>query len=263
MLVIAAMAALFVVPVSGQTDTNALEQALHGKPLGLRSYSADPVARYTWIDGKLVNGPVELHGIRAFFTDTVSKKGNKILIDGQVETLVRDNGRLAPMGKEPMRLEIDLQGADSAAVIPQLMASLFFPNLQSALASLPEYVSDLLPFPSDGKFQSTCHCSHILQDGKWTKLEENSAKLVPPSIVKAISNDALNQKALDAKVSGTMSLIYVVSETGHVDEVWVAKPLGSGLDEFAARAARENIFHPSMLDGKPVGTILFLTMSVN
>ncbi len=31
------------------------------------------------------------------------------------------------MGKTPMRLEIDLQGADAAAVVPQLQAALFFP----------------------------------------------------------------------------------------------------------------------------------------
>ena len=53
-------------PVSAQTDATALEAALHGKHLGLLSYSADPVAKFTYVDGKLLPGPIVLHGLGAF-----------------------------------------------------------------------------------------------------------------------------------------------------------------------------------------------------
>jgi hypothetical protein len=260
---IAMVAILLAHPVFGQADAAALETSLHGKPLGLRNYSADQVVKYTWFDGKLVPGPVDLHGIRAFFADTVRQKGGKILIEGQGETLVRVGPKLAPMGKLPMRLEIDLQGEDAASVLPKLQAAIFFPSLQAALQSLPDSVSDMLPFSSDGKFQSTCHCIHVFENGKWIKLEENDPKLTPPGVVKEAENPGLDQKAIDSKVSGSLTLVFSISETGGVDEVWIAKPLGAGLDEMAAKSLRESLFRPGRLDGKPVGTVLIRTISVN
>jgi len=260
---ILAVALMLAHPVLGQADATALETALHGKPLGLRSYSVDPVATYTWLNGKLVPGAIQLHGMAAFFADTVRQKGSKITIEGQSSILVRNEGKLAPMGRVPMRLEIDLQGADAATVYPKLQAELFFPNMQSALGSLPEFVSDMLPFPADGKFQSTCHCSHIFQDGKWVKLTENDPKLTAPGFIKMSKNPSLNQMAIDAKVSGTITLIYYVNDIGRVDEVWLAKPLGPLLDESAAKSGRENLLRPATYDGKPVGTVLVQTISAN
>jgi hypothetical protein len=254
---------LLAYPVLGQTDANALETALHGKPLGLRSYSADSVAKFTWIDGKLVPDTILLYGLGAFFPDTVRQKGSKILIEGQYSTLVLSGGKMAPMGKLPMRLEVELQGANPAVVIPQLQALLFFPSLKATMDALPEYVSDFLPFPIEGKFQSTCHCVHVLQEGKWTKLEASTTKITPPGFIKMASNDSLNQMAIDAKVSGTITLIYLVAETGRIDEVWVAKPLDAGIDTAAAKLGRDNMLQPAMLDGKPVGTVLIQTIPVN
>jgi hypothetical protein len=261
-MVLVAGLALLPRPVLAQADVAALETAIHGKPLALLTYSADPVARYTWTDGKLLPAYVELHGVKAFFPDTVQKKGSKIIIDGQTSTLVKNAGKLAVMGKTPMRIEIDLLGADAATVVPQLQAALFFPSMSAALAGLPPLVADILPFPSDGIYHPA-HSSHIFEDDKWVTLEENDAKLKPPMFLKKAPDPGLDQKGADAKVSGSITLIYYISPTGRVDEVWVAKPLGSGLDELAAKAGRENIFNPATHDGKPVGSVLVQTLGVN
>jgi hypothetical protein len=250
-------------PALGQADAGALETALKGKPLGLRSYPADPVVRYTWFDGKLVAGPMELHGIRAFFADTVRVKGGKVTVEGQSSTLVKNEGKLAPMGRTPMRLEIDLQGADAATVLPQLQAALFFPSIKAALDGLPEWVADLLPFAADGKFHSACECTHIFEDGKWVKVPEKDPKLISPAFTKTAANPGLDQKAIDQKLSGTITLIYSVSALGRVDEVWLAKPLGVDLDQMAGKMVQENAFRPGMYEGKPVGTVVLQTISVN
>jgi hypothetical protein len=254
---------LLASPLLGQTDAPGLETALHGKPLGLRSYSADSVAKFTWVGGKLVPETILLYGLGAFFTDTVRLKGSTILIEGQYSTLVLSGGKLAPMGKVPMRLEVELQGVSPATVIPQLQASLFFPSLKDTMDNLPDYVSDFLPFPVEGKFQSSCHCIHVLQDGKWNKLDAVTTKITPPAFIKMASNDSLNQMAIDAKVSGTITLIYMVAETGRIDEVWVAKPLDPGIDAAAAKLGRDNLLRPASLDGKPVGTVLIQTIPIN
>jgi hypothetical protein len=250
-------------PVLAQTDASALEAALHGKHLGLRSYSADPVAKFTYVDGKLLQDPIILHGLGVFTTDTVQQKGSKVLIKGQFGSLVLSGGSIHLTEALPMQIEVDLQGANAATVIPQLQALLFFPNLQAAMKGLPEFVADMLPFPIDVKFQPACHCFHVFQDGKWIQVDASNPKLVAPAIIKQASNPGLDQMAIDAKISGTITLIYFVSDTGRVDEVWLAKPLGAGLNESAAKSIRDNIFQPATLDGKPVGTVLVQTIPVN
>ena len=260
---ILAAAMLLARPVSGQTDAAALEAALHGKPLGLRSYSADPVVKYTWVDGKLLPDPIVLHGIEAFFTDTVRQKGSRVLIEGEVEPLVLAGGSIHPMGKLPMRLEVDLQGANPAAVLPQLQALLFFPSLGAALKGLPEYVADMLPYPTNVKFQPACHCFHVSQEGKWTRIDIGNTNFAAPVNMKKAANPGLDQMAIDEKISGTITLIYLVSETGRVNEVWLAKPLSATLDESATKSERDNVFQPATLDGKPVGTVLVQTIPVN
>ena len=254
---------LLVQPVLGQTDVAALETALHGKPLVLRSYAADPVVKYTYVDGKLLLDPVVLHGMEIFLADTARQKGSKILIEGQVETLVRNEGKLAPMGRIPMQIEVELQGASPAVVLPQLQALLFFPSIKAALGGLPEYVADMLPFPSDNKYEPACHCAHVLQDGKWIQADGSTAKLTPPGFIKIAPNDDLNQMGIDEKVSGSITLIYFVSETGHVEDVWLAKPLSSALDQSAAKKGRTNLYQPATLDGKPVGAVMIQSIPVN
>jgi len=250
-------------PVMGQTDAAALETVLHGKALGLLSYSADSVVKFTYVDGKLIQDPLLMHGLGAFFPDTVRQKGSKILIEGQFSTLVLSSGKLAPMEKLPMRIEVELQGASPAVVFPKLQSLLFFPSIKAAIDGLPEYVSDFLPYPFDGKLQSACHCVHVFQDGKWIKLQGDFSKLTAPTFIKKVENPKLNQMAIDAKISGTITLVYYVADSGRVDELWLAKPLSMELDESAARTGRDNIFNPATLEGKPVGSILIQTVPVN
>jgi hypothetical protein len=262
MLALAAMV-LLAHPAVGQTDAAALETALHGKLFGVKGYPADAVVKYTWTVGKLLPGPVDLHGIMAFFPDTVRLKSGKITIDGQASTLVKNGPKLAPMGKVPMRLEIDLGGADAGAVLPQLQTELFFPSIKAALDGIPLYMADMIPFSADGKFYTSCHCTPILQDGTWVKLPAGDTKTGAPGVVKAATNDGLDQKGIDEKVSGTISLVYLISDAGRVNEVWVAKPLSPDTDAMAAKSGRASVFSPATYDGKPVGTVMLQTIPVN
>ena len=251
-------------PLLGQTDAAALEAVLHGKAFALRSYSADPVVKFTYLDGKLIPDPILLHGLGAFFTDTVRQRGSRILIEGHIEALVRDSGRIAPMGSMPMRLEVDIQSANPAVAFPQLQNLLFFPNLKEAMDGLPVFVADFLPFPNDGKLlPPACHCIHVFQDGKWVQVEVSDPKFKAPVNIKQNLNPALAQMAIDEKVSGIIAFVYYISDAGRVNEIWLARPLGSSLDEGAAKSGHADIFQPATLDGKPVGSVVIETVPVN
>ena len=94
-------------------------------------------------------------------------------------------------------------------------------------------------------------------------MDGSNPNLAAPGFIKMVPNPALNQMAIDAKVSGTITFIYLVSDMGGVDELWLAKPLGANLDESAAKTSREDMFKPATLNGKPVGTPLVRTIPVN
>lgn len=112
----------------GQQDIRPLEQTLEGRPMALRSYSADSVASYVLAGGTLVPGPIRLHTLGVFTTRSVKVKRDKIVIEGERETLVRDvdKNQVEPIDEAPMRLEVDLHGADSATVLSRLKEMLFF-----------------------------------------------------------------------------------------------------------------------------------------
>ena len=103
------------------------------------------------------------------------------------------------------------------------------------------------PYPIDVKLQPPCNCVHVLQDGKWIDIDGSNPNLVPPGFTKMVPNPALDQMAIDAKISGTITFIYQVSDMGRVDELWLAKPLSSALDESAAKTCREDMFKPCLL----------------
>ena len=207
--------------------------------------------------------PIALHGLEAFQDDSVKLKGGKIVLQGNRITLVRNGTNLATAGRTPMTLQVDLQGADPAVVIPQLETALFFPDSDSAIASLPNLVAHMLPAQADKAKQSfnfanpTCVCYRIFKDGNWVEIEKSVSKYTNPLILKQ-SEPNFSEEAREKKVSGSVSLALHISENGHVDEVWLLGPLGFGLDENAANAVRQYVFRPAQLDGKPVEAALIV-----
>ncbi len=255
------MVLAYPVALSAQTDVHGLQQALHGKQLGLRNYSADAVAKYRWADGGLASDPVALHGLEVFLDDSVKLKGGKIVFQGNRVTLIRNGTDLAAAGRSPMTLDVDLQRADPAVVIPQLQMALFFPDLDTAIAGLPNLVARMLP-ASVEIIQSmrsqkglSCDCYRIFKDKNWTEIEKSKSKYTLPVITKMV-NPAYSQEAKEAGVSGKVSFCIHVSDTGRVDEVWLLRPLGFGLDQNAAKSVGQYVFQPALLDGKPVEAAL-------
>jgi TonB family protein len=239
-----------------QTDVGALEKSLKGKPMPLRSYSADPIATYQWANNVLQVQPAKLHTFALFTTQSVKLKKDKLVFDGKRTTLVVDESKqkVSVMGEMPMKLELDLNGADPASVIPQLQEMLFFPNLKTATEGLPALVADQLPFDIS-RSQKIRDSVLIFDNGRWTRQDRESPKMTPPTIVSWVEPE-FTERARQARVNGTVALILYVSETGKAGDIWIAVPLGFDLDEKAADAVRRYVFKPELCDGHPVGTSL-------
>ncbi len=245
-----------------QADIRAFETSLKGKRLQLRNYSADSVAHYAWINGKLTDEPAKVHTFGTFTTRSVTLKKDGIVVEGERATIVRDmkTDRIWQTGKTPMRLEVDLHGADSAQVFPKLKAMIFFPDVTIAAARLPELVSDTLPFDTSRRTNETRDYERVFSDGRWVRLNRKFARIAPPTLVSSVAPE-LSEEAQRAKVGGSVTLMFYVSETGRVGDIWLAKSLGFGLDERAADAVRQYVFRPGQYDGRPVGTVMSMDVS--
>lgn len=72
-----------------------------------------------------------------------------------------------------------------------------------------------------------------------------------PKVLKSVQ-PKYTQRAMDAKIEGTVSLEVEVRKDGTVGDVKVTKGLDIDLDKAAVDSAKQWIFQPATLDGKPV-----------
>ncbi|HEY6376232.1 MAG TPA: energy transducer TonB [Edaphobacter sp.] len=245
-----------------QTDAQALESALKDKQMVLRSYSADTVARYDWVDSKLVANPVKMYTFGMFITRSVKLKNGKLVLDGERGTFVRNvkTNEIFLAGKMPMKLEVNLHDAAPAVVIQHLQEMMFFPDAQAAATGLPEMVADDVPFDISRTPQEKRDFVKVFDGGRWTRLDRHSTKIVTPKLVFSVEPE-FSDEARNVKINGSVRFAFYVSETGHVGEIWLVSPLGLGLDERAANAVRQYVFKPEQCNGRPVGVAV--TVDVN
>ena len=239
----------------GQIDAHAMEHELKGKPMALRSYSAEPVARYEWVGDKFVSAPGHSFTLGVFTTRSVKLKGNVLIFEGTRGTLVRDaqKGILGRTGDAPMKLEIDLRNAPTTLQSPILEKMLFVEDAAAAIAELPMPLSEMLPLNTTGAVVARCKCAVIFDGGQWIKLASKDPQYGYPKLKLSVEPE-FSEEARRQKVSGEVAVEIYVDSTGHVGDVWIGRGVGLGLDEKAVAAARQYVFEPAMYQGRPVGT---------
>jgi TonB family protein len=245
-----------------QGDVKALEDALKDKQMELRNYSADSVAQYKWVDDKLVAEPNKAHMLGEFTTHSVKLKKDKLIFEGERATLIRDSkaNRLWWAGKVPMKLEVDLAGADPAIVQPRLQEMMFFPDVQAAAAGLPVSVAEMLPFDVSGTPPPHPDSQRIFDGSHWIHIARSAPNYIAPKLVSSVE-PKFTDEARNHKISGDVMVALHISETGRADELWVARPLGFGLDESATNAVRQYVFKPAQYEGRPVESEIFVVVN--
>jgi len=262
-LLVGMIGALAVSPVWAQTDARGLEDVLKGTQFVLRSYSADKVANYRWVDGRLVDAPAEIHALGSFATSSVKLKGQKLSISGSRATLVRDatNNKLGVAGKSPMEIVIDLKGADAAVVLPQLRDLLFFPDVASAIAGLPPQLARAVPASVPRQVSADpCDCERFLRDGVWAEAPKRYPKW-RQAVPTHVENPNYTDEARAAKVSGAVRLTVLVDAKGNANNLWLTVSQGYGLDEAAEAAVQKYRFNPASYDNQPVGVELSIDVN--
>jgi TonB family protein len=251
------IAAMCGAAARAQTDAKGLEHAWKGKLFGLRNFSADPVVQYRWVNRALTAGPVSFHSPSVLRVDSVKLKNNVLTIAGIRTTLVIDakKGTPAVTGGSPIELEVDLGQTDPATVLPLLSDALFFPNVPAIIDAVPEPLRTIVP---DGVKSNVALRKDkpfiYFADGEWKSVPK-TASTVWPKVVKQVE-PLYTEKARGEKFSGTVTLALRVTHEGKVEDVWLLKAVGMGLDEKAEEAVRQYVFAPAQVDGTPVDVIL-------
>jgi TonB family protein len=264
-LLVGIVGVLVAWPACAQTDARGLEDVLKGTQLVLRSYSADKVANYNWVDGKLVDTPAEVHTLGIFIASNVKVKGQKLSISGSRAALVRDtkNNKLGLTRKSAMEIEIDLNGADTAGVLPQLRDLLFFPDVASAIAGVPPQLTRSVPASVSRQVSvDPCNCQQFLRDGEWVKIAEHDSKMRLPTLIYS-ENPKYTDEAMAAKVIGAVRLMMLVDAKGKATDLWLTVSQGYGLDEAAEAAVKQYRFSPALYDNQPVGVELGIDVNFN
>ena len=242
-----------------QTDLTTFEASLKGKQLWLRNYSADQTTQYDWKDGTLVSGPVLLHHIGAFLPQSVKLKHGSLILEGQRATLLRNSKEHHDILTAPasMTIEIHLQGADLATVLPALHSMLAFSNEQQAISEAPGYIRESLPYDLS-PLSSPDHPTGSLRihpDESFDRTTANDPDLVQPKLISSV-DPKFTRKARKAWVDDGVILKIRVSDLRQVSDLWLAFPLGYDLDESAARAVRQYVFEPARYKGEPISTTI-------
>jgi TonB family protein len=240
-----------------QADAKALQDELKGKKLGLRSYSAEPVAHYDWDGDKIVAVPGRTFAVGVFTASSVKLKNGVVVMTGKRAVIVFDpkkNG-LALSPEVPMRLELDLHGAAETAVLPKIKQMLFVEDLPGLVKDLPPPLREMKRMLL-GEVAAPCACAHALQDGRWIDIPaKGNADYMFPRVTYQTEPE-FSEEARAQKISGSVIVTIFVDDKGRVGDVWLNKPLGFGLDEKAVAAVRTYKFDPATYKGKAVGVVL-------
>ncbi len=255
---------LFALMVTGtgwaQTSAKALQKKLKGKALGLRSYSAEPVARYDWTNGNIVAVPGKTFAVSLFTTSSVQLKDGVVTVTGKRALVVRDprKGNLALTAGVPMRLEVDLHGAPEAEVLPKMREMLFAEDLPDLIGSLPTPLKELKQeFDiAEDKVDAGCGCTQILEDDLWIDAEAKGDADYKFPRVTCQAEPEHREEARRNKAARSVVLAVNVDDRGRVGNVWIVEPVGHGLDAKAVAAVRTYKFEPANYKGKAVGVLL-------
>ena len=245
-----------------QIDAHAVEQEMKEKKVALRSYSAEPVARYEWVNDKLVAAAGHVFTLGIFATRSIKLKKGLLVFEGTRSVLVHDpqNNRMAMVGESPMRLEVDLHNAPAGLTWPMLEEMLFYKDGATLAAGMPEWVSGSLPADVDTAPKDRCECTRIFDRGEWIKLGRKDPQFIMPKLTYSVEPE-FTEEARKQKLAGTVSVVIYIDNTGHVGDVWLAHALGSGLDDMAAKAVRQYVFDPATYAGRPVGSVTTVGVS--
>ena len=223
----------------------------------LRGFSAEPVVEYQWTANRLVMQDPTVRTFAVIEVVSLSTKADRIEIVTRRRTLLRSNsGSFVASVDTPVKLHIELGGADPATVLPLLKSQLFFHDLDEALVAIPAPYKSLLPFQDKELSSPSKPGKIVLSDDERGKLDIKSCptapdSFTPPKIVFRPEPE-ITQQAARMGFIGDFAVVITFLPSGQIADPWLAKPAGYGLDEAAINSITKFRFEPATCNGSPI-----------
>ena len=252
---------------SAKDAVNAFRDSLEKGQFVLRNLSGEREVRARWDGTSLELDPPRWRTLGVLTTNSVKLSGGRLMLECTRHVVVRARSDRVVLYAipDPVEISIDLRGADPAAALAQVKDLLFYPSIQDALAAIPQVLREAIPASIDktpveniGNFKpvkSICNCAEADCSTESPGEIEAMKGVVPPKIVRA-DDPVYSDQARDAKLNGSVNLRLIVDKKGRPTDVWVARPVGMGLDEAAAKSVLSYVFRPAMCNKTPVSVYL-------
>ena len=232
-------------------------EAMIGKSLFLRGFYSNNELRYDTA-GKVQGAPGitdwTLAGVNVL---KVMRRGPaEIEMDG-VRVAIRYNPDAHEFERHPLSdegIKIVLAGLGSASATEAALAAMFSfgidPALQSAMPDFwRHYFDQSLAWPDDGLNAQTVYPLYGQPDQPKDVTPPKPAQMTEPRFTPSAERD---------HVQGSVVLRVVVDANGSPKRIWLARPLGYGLDVEAVKAVRTWKFAPAMRSGSPVAAAVYV-----
>jgi len=225
-----------------------LRDALVKKQMFMRGFSEEPTIEWKWNGKELVEDTPKFMTLGGVTIKSVKLNGEKVVIQGDRQILVRTEGHNVQFTAEvlPVTINVDLHGANVAEVLPTLPGALFYPDLNNAVQQISSAYAELLPTPAVPKKAaevSKCDCAHPSDCSDSVPMVA-MAGMKPPH-----GKTQPPEASPDARY---VTVVVNVDETGKAQEIWLGRPLGPQADDEVLTAVKGYDFSPATCHDKPV-----------
>lgn len=233
---------------SAKEAFNAFRDSVLNQQLVLRNFDGATNVRAVWSGNQFEIGATRWHTFGVLQVHSVKKKGEEIKLECDRRVMVWDDAnRLEPDNVvDSVEISIDLQAGDAAQILPQLRDAIFYSSTSEALAAGPKPLQRFVPGHLDETQKNPatvgmppCDCGQKGPCASRTK--------VPRS-----ADPEYSEQGRKRMINGSVTIAFIVDESGRTQDVWITRPLGYGMDEEAAKTVFGYLFEPATCHGSPV-----------
>lgn len=242
-----------------KTAFDAFRDSVVKQQLVLRNFSGEDQVHAVWTGTQFALDDAKWRTFGVLQVRSVKLKGEQVKLEcerhvvlwNQANTLVR-----YAVG-DSVEISVDLRDGDAAQLLPKLRDALFYSSNADALNAIPKPLQRMVPAhvnqslgSSDGTTKP-CDCS----EHDPCASAKGAQGYAFPRVVYT-PDPEFSDEARKRKINGNVVTAFMVDETGHVHDLWIARPVGYGLDEKAANAVLQYRFNAATCHGTPISVPL-------